>query len=542
MASGPWAPLRLPLFRALWLGSIISNIGTTMNDTAAVWTMTTLSSSPFMISLMQTMSSLPLFLFALPAGALADLVNRRTLIIFAQAGALLTAAGMAVLAWFGMLSPALLLLATFQLGLAAAFTTPAWQALVPEIVGKELLSPSIALSGVGYNIARALGPIAGGLLVAAMGPFPVFLLNAISFGAIIFVMSRGEYISSPRSAQREQMLGAMQAAIRYVSHAPAMQAVLLRGGAHMFAAVAPVVLLPIIVKARGWQAADFGMMMGWYGAGAIGIALFVLPRLRSRFSLDQTLAFAGFASAFSTALLAFTPGKITMAIALVLVGGSWITGLNTFSYASQNAFPNWVRARSSAIYLVVMQGAFAAGAVAWGQVTSHYGSFPALLVAAGWLFVSAILGFRFRPISHLEKLDLSPSGHSKHEDTHALLHEPSLEDGPILVTIEYRIDPEDAVRFRAAMFHLREIRLRDGAFRCSVFNDLADPEIFRETFLVGSWAEHRRQHERATVEDRRIEEQVLAFHMGGEPPLVRHLLMVNLRERRAPVIHRESLP
>jgi len=542
MASGPWAPLRLPLFRALWLGSVISNIGTTMNDTAAVWTMTTLSGSPFMISLMQTMSSLPLFLFALPAGALADLVNRRRLIIAAQAGALLTAIGMAALAWFGMLSPSLLLLATFQLGLASAFTTPAWQALVPEIVGKELLSPSIALSGIGFNIARALGPIAGGLLVAAMGPLPVFALNAVSFGAIIFVMTRGEYIASPRSAQREQMLGAMQAAIRYASHAPAMQAVLLRGGAHMFAAVAPVVLLPIIVKSRGWQAVDFGMMMGWYGAGAITVALLVLPRLRSRFSLDQTLAFAGFASAISTVGMAFAPDKVTMAIALALVGGSWITGLNTFSYASQNAFPNWVRARSSAIYLVVMQGSFAAGAVTWGQVTSHFGSFPALLVAAGWLLLTALLGFRFRPISHVEKLDLNPSGHSKHEDAHALLHEPSPEDGPILVTIEYRIDPGDAVRFRAAMFHLREIRLRDGAFRCSVFNDLADPEIFRETFLVGSWAEHRRQHERATMEDRRIEEEVLAFHTGPEPPLVKHLLMVNLRERRTPAAPRGSSP
>ena len=513
-----------------------------MNDTAAVWTMTTLSGSPFMISLMQTMSSLPLFLFSLPAGALADLVNRRKLIIAAQAGALLTAIGMAALAWFGMLSPSLLLLATFQLGLASAFTTPAWQALVPEIVGKELLSPSIALSGIGFNIARALGPIAGGLLVAAMGPLPVFVLNAVSFGAIIFVMTRGEYIASPRSAQREQMLGAMQAAIRYASHAPAMQAVLLRGGAHMFAAVAPVVLLPIIVKSRGWQAVDFGMMMGWYGAGAITVALLVLPRLRSRFSLDQTLAFAGFASAISTVALAFAPDKITMAIALTLVGGSWITGLNTFSYASQNAFPNWVRARSSAIYLVVMQGSFAAGAVTWGQVTSHFGSFPALLVAAGWLLLTALLGFRFRPISHLEKLDLSPSGHSKHEDAHALLHEPAPEDGPILVTIEYRIDPAETVRFRAAMFHLREIRLRDGAFRCSVFNDLADPEIFRETFLVGSWAEHRRQHERATMEDRRIEEEVLAFHTGPEPPLVKHLLMVNLRERRVPAAQRGSLP
>ena len=208
-AMSAWSPLRLPLFRALWIGSVISNIGTTMNDTAAVWTMTTLTASPTMVSLMQTMSSLPLFLLALPAGAMADLVDRQKLILAAQTGALLTAAGMAVMAWYGWLNQSLLLLATFQLGVASAFTMPAWQALIPEIVGKEQLSPAIALSGVGYNIARALGPIAGGLMIASMGPAPVFALNALSFVAVIVVMLTGTYTVTPRSAQREQMLGAM---------------------------------------------------------------------------------------------------------------------------------------------------------------------------------------------------------------------------------------------------------------------------------------------------------------------------------------------
>jgi MFS family permease len=193
----------------MWLGSIGSNIGTTMNDTAAVWTMTTMTSSPLLVSLMQTMSSLPLFLLALPAGALADLVDRRRLILIAQTGALFTAVGMALLAWYGALTQTLLLLATFQLGVAAAFTLPAWQALIPEVVGREQLSPAIALNGVGFNIARSLGPILGGLLLAALGPAPVFALNALSFVAVIGVMCTGSYIATPRSAQQEQMLGAM---------------------------------------------------------------------------------------------------------------------------------------------------------------------------------------------------------------------------------------------------------------------------------------------------------------------------------------------
>lgn len=521
-----WSPLRNSLYRAMWLGSVVSNIGTTMNDTAAVWTMATLTSSPTLVSLMQTMSSLPLFLLALPAGSLADLVDRRRLILFAQTGAFLTAAGMAFLAWHGNLSQHLLLLATFQLGVAAAFTMPAWQALVPEIVGREQLPAAVALNGVGFNVARSLGPIIGGLLVAWAGPAPVFALNALSFLAVIGVMMTGSYIATPRSAQREQMLGAMVAAIRYTRHAPAMKAVLCRGGIHMFAAVATVVLLPLLVKARHWAAADFGLLMGCYGGGAILMALTLLPRLRARYSFDQVLLWASLASALATSTVALAPNKMVMGLILVLAGAAWISGVNTFSVASQSVFPNWVRARSSAIYLVVMQGAFAIGALSWGRLTSVIGAWEALLVAAGCLVISAILT-RVLPISHVEKLDLTPSGHWL---PHTLPQEPAPTDGPVLITIEYHIDPADAAAFRAAMFHLRETRLRDGAFRCSLFADLNDPTHYRETFLVGSWAEHLRQHERATMEDQRIELAVQAFHKLPEPPKVSHLLMVNLRD------------
>jgi hypothetical protein len=285
-------------------------------------------------------------------------------------------------------------------------------------------------------------------------------------------------------------------------------------------------MLPMIVKDRGWTGSDFGLLMGCYGGGAIVMALFLLERIRSRFSFDQVAAGAALASAAATAALAFAPDKITMAGLLAVAGAAWLSGMNTFSVASQSAFPNWVRARSSAIYLVAMQGAFAAGALLWGYLKGHFHTPAALLTAAGGLLVSALLS-RLLPISHIEKLDLTPS---KHWPEHTFSHEPAPTDGPVLVTIEYHIDPDEAPAFRAAMVHLRRIRLRDGAFRCSVFVDIEDPTLYRETFLTGSWAEHLRQHTRATVEDRRIEEAVLAFHRGPEPPRVRHLLMINLRD------------
>jgi hypothetical protein len=225
-------------------------------------------------------------------------------------------------------------------------------------------------------------------------------------------------------------------------------------------------------------------------------------------------------------LLAFAPNRLAIGAILVMAGGGWISALNTFSVAAQGAFPNWVRARSSAIYLVATQGAFAVGALTWGRLTADFGSTPALWTAAAWLLGFAALD-RWLPISHVESLDLSPSGHWR---SHNLVNEPAPDDGPVLITIDYHIDPAEARDFRHAMRHLRETRLRDGAFRCTLFHDLDNPKHFRETFLVGSWAEHMRQHTRATIEDQRIEEAVVAFHRGPEPPRVRHFLMTNLRD------------
>lgn len=521
------SPIRQPLFRALWLASVVSNIGTTMNDTAAIWTMATLTPSPLMISLMQTMSSLPLFLLALPAGAMADLVDRRKLILVAQGGALLTAAGMAVLALRGGLNAPLLLLATFQLGIATAFTTPAWQAMLPEIVGKPQLSAALAMQSIGFNTARSLGPVVGGLLVASLGPAPVFALNALSFVAILAVMWNPAYGAAPRSVQQEQMIGAMTAALRYTSHAPAMRAVLARAALHIFAAVAPLTLLPVLVRQQHGSGSVFGMLMGCYGGGAILTAVFLLPKMRARFSFDHVLTTACLCSAGAAVLLAFAPNTLAMGAILLVSGGGWMSALNTLSVAAQSVFPNWVRARSSAIYLVAAQGALALGALTWGRVTADFGSTPALCAAAAWLLVCAALD-RWLPISHVENLDLSPSSHWGGHDN--LANEPEPNDGPVLITIDYYIDPTDASAFRHAMRALRETRLRDGAFRSSLFHDLDNPKHFRETFLVGSWAEHLRQHARATIEDKRIEEAVVAFHRGTEPPKVRHFLMTNLRD------------
>jgi hypothetical protein len=372
--------------------------------------------------------------------------------------------------------------------------------------------------------------VAGGLLVSALGPAAVFGLNAISFAGLVAVLGahlrKGEAV--PRSAEQEQMLGAMVAALRYARHAPAMKAVLFRAGIQVFGAVAPVALLPIFVRLRGWSGADYGWLMGAYGSGAILAALFGLPWLRGFLGTDRILATAALGSAVAAGTLSLHPGIVLTGFALALGGAGWMCTLNTLSVAAQSVFPNWVRARSSAIQLVVVMGSIALGAATWGQLTTHFSITMAFAAAGGWLLL-ALGSAWWRPIGDVEKLDLSPSNHWP---GHQLATEPAPTDGPVLITIEYMIDPDDVREFREAMRHLRETRLRDGAFRCSLFRDLNEPMLFRETYLVGSWAEHLRQHKRVTMEDQRIEAKVIAFHRGPEKPAVRHLLMVSFRPPR----------
>lgn len=517
----PVSPLRNPLFRALWLANVASGIGSAMHDTAAVWTMTTLTTSATLVTLMQSMSSLPLFLLALPAGALADIVDRRRVMVIAQLLSALVTLLLAFVAWRGGLNPPVLLAITFLLGTGMAFTLPAWQAMIPGIVPREALPGAMALGGAGINIARSVGPIAGGLLVAAVGPALVFALNALSFAGLIVVLVRARQVEPPRSRQTEQMLGAMVAALRYTRHSPAIHAVLIRNASLVFFGVAPVALLPLLVRSRGLAATDFGLLMGAYGAGGVVAAFVALPKLRQWLSLDRLLFGAGLMLALTVGLLSRPAGQPVMAALLFVAGAAWLTSMASFSAAAQGVFPNWARARSSAVLVLVVQAAFAFGAMTWGAVTSRANPELALQVASGGLLASLVLIKAF-PLNAYLQLNLSPSAHWA---PHQLAFEPAPADGPVLVTVDYQIEPASAEAFRRAANSLRTIRLRDGAFRWSLFQDLDDPARFREAFLVGTWSEHERQHERATVADREVEARVIAFHVGSAPPKVSHFLM-----------------
>jgi MFS family permease len=405
--------LQNPLFRALWIASVASSVGSNMHDTAAVWTMTTLTSSATMVTLMQTMSSLPLFLLALPAGALADILDRRRVILVAQLSALAITLVLVALAWGGQLSAGTLLISTFALGVTTAFTLPTWQAVIAEIVPQEHLSSAVTLGSVGVNIARAMGPLIGGILLAASGPAVVFICNALSFLGIVVVLLRWRRAAPVGSAHAERMLGAMTTALRFTRNSPLVRSVLIRTGAFGCFGIATVALLPLLVRHRQLAASDFGVWMGAYGVGGIVAAFVLLPALRSRFSSNRILTGATLLFAGLTSALTLVEDRWAIGVVLLLSGAAWLTALSTLAVAGQRAFPNWVRARSSALALLVLQGALAAGALIWGQVAAYFDPIMAFRIAAVGLLCSPSkatwrMTLRRRHIGTSTRLPLSP--------------------------------------------------------------------------------------------------------------------------------------
>ena len=515
-----WGPLEQPVFRSLWLASVVSNIGTWMHTVGATWLMTTLTKSPLLIALLTTMGSLPIFLVGLPAGALADVLDRRRIVLLTQMWMLVVATVLAVLSFTGLIAPWLLLALTFLLSLGSALSIPAWQALMPELAGKEQLPAAVALNGAGFNLARAIGPALGGTIVAAAGPSAVFGLNALSFLAIIWVIYRWRRPTSETQAVPEPVVSAIQAGGRYARHARELRAVLVRTAASIAGASALWALLPVVAtQDLKLGALGYGVLLGSIGFGAVaGVPL--LARLRAAYSLDWIVTAMTLVFVLTTLTLGYVHNVWVLNGAMVLTGVAWLILTSCLNVAAQTIVPAWVQARALGVYLLVFQGCFAAGSAGWGALAGRVGNGRALLYAALALGFGMLTVLRWRLRSG-EELDLSPSQHIPAPET---VVDPAPEDGPVQVRIEYRIRDGAEEDFVAAMEEVRLIRLRDGAFRWELFCDPAEPQRFVETYEVASWAEHLRQHERATVADQAVEQQALAYQEAGRSPVVEHLI------------------
>jgi MFS family permease len=518
--ESPWSPLRNRLFRSLWIASAASSIGTWMQNVGAEWMMTTLAPTPLMVALMQTAGFLPTFLLALPAGALADIVDRRRLLLFSQSWMLLASGALAALTFAGVTTPLVLLLLTFALGLGGAMNAPVWQSIVPELVTRRELPHAVSINTIAYNIARAVGPALGGAIVAATGPGAVFLLNSMSYLGVLTVLYNWRRETEPSISPSERMVGAMRAGLRYVKHAPELRNILVR--AVLFATSASAVWALLALYARtelDLGAVGYGVLLGGLGGGAI-IGAIVLPPVRPRIPADRLVAGATLVFAAVSATLAFVHVTVVAVLALMFGGLAWMTAFSTFNIGVQTVVPDWVRARALALYLLVTFGALAAGSALWGALAERIGIPMSLACAAGALVASLVASPFFRMRGGRE-LDLTPSLHWI-EPT--VVTEPDLEQGPVLVTVEYIIDPVDAEPFMEVMQEVGRTLKRDGASRWGIFEDIARPGRYLETFLVESWAEHLRQHARVTNEDRALSARARSFHRGEGPPEVTHLV------------------
>ena len=517
-----WAPLREPVFRAIWTASVVSNLGTWMHDVAASWLMASLSHSALVIALMQTATTAPVFLLALPAGTAADLMDRRRWLLFSQTWMLLAAGALAVLTGYHLIAPWSLLALTFALGIGNALNAPAWQSIVPDLVGRENLHQGIALNGMSNNLARAVGPAIGGLIVAASGAQAVFLLNALSFIAVIIALWRWRGVPTPAAKGREPFVTGMRAAMRYASHSREVTRVLVRAIAFLVFASVFWSLLPALGRNElNLDALSYGTLYGAVGSGAVLAAAF-RPRLHSRFGNEGLLGVAVCVFAAAVAMLAWVRNLQVLAVLLLLTGGAWLTFMASLNASAQVTLPAWVRARGMAVYIVVTQGCLALGSAFWGWIAEHAGLSLAYVTAALGMVLGWLVTRRLK-LSHGGAAgDLEPTHHWPFPERADGRELP--EKAAVMVTIEYLIAPEDRQKFLEVMHEIKLWRRRDGAQRWRLFYDVEESERYIELYTVASWGDHVRHHDRATPRDRRLEERVLALHRGDGPPRLVHML------------------
>jgi len=508
-----WGPLRRPLFRGLWLADVASNIGTWMHDSAAAWLMTLLAPSPLMVSLVQAATTLPLFLLELPAGAIADVLDRRRVLLAAQVWLFAATATLGVLTLLGVVQPWMLLVITLAVGAGNAIDLPAWQAIIPEAVPPHELPAAVGLGSIAINIARAVGPALAGVIIVTAGPGPVFLINAVSILGVFYVLWRWRRERHRASLPAERLASAMRAGIRYVRFTPALRTVVVRAAAFVFFASALWALLPLVARVTlGRGPVGYGVLVGSLGLGGL-IGAAILPALRQRWSSDVFTAVASALFAAGCLALAWVRSFGVLAVIMVVTGTGWLVVVSTVLVAAQRGAAAWVRARVLALSSLSFFGSLAIGALVWGLIANRLGIQWTLTLAGSGLLV----GLALVPYFRLATADSLNVEQSRNWDDPVVAESLAADAGPVLVTVEYTVEPARRAEFAAQMRrHVRPIRRRDGAVFWELFVDSSDPRRCLECFVVESWAEHLRQHDRTTQSDRAVEEALRSFYTGEE--------------------------
>jgi MFS family permease len=525
LPGGPNAfePLKIPLFRDRWIASTVSSLGTWMQDTAGTWLMTVLTTSPLLIALMQTAASLPVLFLGLLAGATADIYERRRLLIFWQCWMLGSVAVLAVLTFIGVITPVMLLLFTFLLNIGSAMNNPAWQAIVPELVPREQIPNAVTLNAASNNIARALGPALGGLMIAAYavphrGAGWVFALNSASFAGVIWILWRWKREPIYRSAlPAERIAGSVRTGLRYLRHAPDLQGPLIRAFIFTFFVSSVWALLALVAKRDLHQGAmGYGILNGCLGLGAV-IGATSLARIRRSFDADTLLLATGVYYVATMLVLALVRIPAVVIVALLGAGFAWTTTMSTLNVSVQLSVPAWVYARALGAYLMTFQGGLALGSALWGGIAERTSVRISLICAACGL--AASLPFMQR--IHILKgrlPDVTP--YKWKRPLPGFEATPDPDDGPVRISVDYRVAREDYAAFTREIHALEGVRLRGGAVRWGIYRDAADPEHLNETFIMESWMDFLRSRERMTLADQAIREKVYRLHRGTESPKI----------------------
>ncbi|MEM1181898.1 MAG: MFS transporter, partial [Acidobacteriota bacterium] len=507
-------------FTVLWCATVASNVGTWMHDVGAGWLMTELSPSPFLVASVQAATTLPVFLLALFAGAIADLVDRRRLLISINVGLGGAAVFFALLVHLGLVTPPILLGFTLIFGTGAAFIAPAWQAIVPSLVPRSELASAVALNSMGINVSRAIGPALAGFLIVAAGLAFPFAVNALSFVGIIAALlwwkppARGQ-----EALEREHIGGAIRAGLHYVAFSPPFRATLLRAICFFLFASCFWAMLPLIARVvLDGGPSLYGLLMAAVGAGAVVGAL-LIPRLKKLLGADGMVT-AGTLGMVGT--LGVTALGVSQALAVassLIAGFAWIMVLSTLNVAAQTALPDWVRARGLSIYLTVFFGAMTAGSLIWGQVASKT-TIPVALLAAGGLGLALLVVAMKAPLAKSDGSALAPSMHWP-EPVLVAEGEP---DGPVVVWVEYEVPAENADAFHVLMQQLAKSRRRLGGYQWQLLRDAATPNRCLESWREVSWLDHRRHHRRVSVEDQQLQDRIAELLAADTRPVVRHFV------------------
>ena len=519
IAHSPWSPFRHTTFTAVWIATLVSNIGAWMYSSASAWLMTSLDADPLMVSLVQVAATLPMVVLALPAGALADIVDIRRFLIGAEVFIAVVSTLFAAFVWFHLISPSSLLLFILLIESGSAASAPAWQSVVPQLVPRQEMSAAVAMNSMGINVSRAIGPALGGAITAAFGLAAPFWVNGVSNLGVIGALLRWRSAPTPDSQlPAERFVSALRTGVRHSRNNRHLTATLLRAIGFFFFASCYWALLPLVARNQvGGNAAFYGIVLGAIGASAIG-AVFALPWLKTTLGPNRLVAAGSIGTAIVLFLYGVARAPVTALGASIIAGACWIAVLSTLNVSAQLALPEWVRGRGLAVYVTVSFGALTLGSMLWGQVARIGGVPMAHYIAAAGLLLTVPLTWRWK-LQTGSALDLTPS---MHWPTPVLSQHVESDAGPVLVTVEYRINETNRQAFLRGLELLSHERRRDGAYAWGLFEDVAEPGRFLETFLIESWLEHLRQHKRVTNADRVLQQHVHRLLKG--PPIVVHLI------------------